>query len=292
MAIELGGSKYRAGVLPPDGHVHSQWSWDAPGGDMEATAARAVELGLPSVAFTDHVDWTPWNAHGTRVDDGDRASVVDDVVVVEPLDVDGYLACLRRCRERYPALRILSGVEVSEPHRHPAALTALLAGGDFDRVLGSIHALPDRSGQPGWVEPAVAYTQRPPVDVVRDYLLEAAALAASDAPFAVLAHLDYPLRHREHWRAPVFDWGTVAEETHAVLDALAASGRALEVNTRMPLALTLLSWWHDAGGDAVSFGSDAHEPGRLAHDFADAAELVEAAGFRAGTARADLWGRA
>ena len=27
---------------------------------MEAACARAVELGLPSVAFTEHLDLTPW----------------------------------------------------------------------------------------------------------------------------------------------------------------------------------------------------------------------------------------
>ena len=40
-------------VLPAGGHVHSEWSWDAYVGSMERTCARAVELGLPAVAFTE-----------------------------------------------------------------------------------------------------------------------------------------------------------------------------------------------------------------------------------------------
>ena len=62
-----------------DGHVHSEWSWDARSvGSMEATCARAVALGLPSVAFTEHVDFTPFRAgflaetHGDLVSDGCR----------------------------------------------------------------------------------------------------------------------------------------------------------------------------------------------------------------------------
>lgn len=47
-------------VLPADGHVHSQWSWDAPGGSMEQTCKRAVALGLPALAFTEHVDFASW----------------------------------------------------------------------------------------------------------------------------------------------------------------------------------------------------------------------------------------
>ena len=279
-------------MLPSDGHVHSQWSWDAPNGDMEAAAARALQLGVSSVAFTDHVDWTRRNMHGAGARRGDRASVVDDVFVVEPLDVEGYLECLQRCRDRFPGLRILSGVELGEPHLHPAATARLLAGGDFDRVLGSVHTLPDLAGQGGWVEVGVAYRQRPALDVVREYLRAATELAASNAPFTVLAHLDFPLRRREHWRKPPFDWLMVEDETRVVLDALAESGRALEVNTRMHFPVTLLKWWHEAGGEAVAFGSDAHEPGRVAHEFALAAELVEASGFHAGNRLDDLWGRA
>jgi PHP domain len=47
-------------VLPADSHVHSEWSWDAPDGSMERTCARAVDMGLPAVAFTDRADYTAW----------------------------------------------------------------------------------------------------------------------------------------------------------------------------------------------------------------------------------------
>ena len=35
--------------LPTDSHVHSQWSWDAPGGSMERTCEQALRLGLPAL---------------------------------------------------------------------------------------------------------------------------------------------------------------------------------------------------------------------------------------------------
>jgi histidinol-phosphatase (PHP family) len=47
-------------VLPADGLVHSEWSWDAVNGSMEQTCARAVAIGLPAIAFTEHADYTPW----------------------------------------------------------------------------------------------------------------------------------------------------------------------------------------------------------------------------------------
>ena len=52
--------------LPPDNHVHSEFSWDARNGSMRASCQRAIELGLPSIAFTEHVDMTAWVIHDTR----------------------------------------------------------------------------------------------------------------------------------------------------------------------------------------------------------------------------------
>ena len=52
--------------LPPDNHVHTEFSWDASNGSMHASCARAVELGLPSVAFTEHVDMAAWAIHDER----------------------------------------------------------------------------------------------------------------------------------------------------------------------------------------------------------------------------------
>ncbi|GAA1861929.1 hypothetical protein [Asanoa iriomotensis] len=47
-----------------------------------------------------------------------------------------------------------------------------------------------------------------------------------------------------------------------------------------PVHLVLLGWWRDAGGRAVTFGSDAHHPEALARRFRAAAAAATAAGFR------------
>ena len=64
------------------------------------------------------------------------------------------------------------------------------------------------------------------------YLAEALRLASSSAPFAVLAHIDYPLRYWPTAAGP-FDAARYEDEYRAVLAALASSGRALEINTRV-----------------------------------------------------------
>lgn len=280
--------------LPSDSHVHSEWSWDARSGSMERTCARAVELGLPSVAFTEHVDHTVWSvgaqARAELPVDHPVARLVDDADRVHPppFDAEGYLASVERCRHRFPGLRILTGLELGEPHRHRDDVRRVLAAGDFDRVLGSLHCLPDGDR---FHEPDALYERREAGDVVRAYLLEVADLVAGSEAFAVLAHVDYPVRTWPAHLGP-FDPGAFEDELRHALRATARTGRALEVNTVVPLGEAVLRWWHEEGGEAVSFGSDAHEPDALARGFADAAAMAEACGFRPGPDPLALWVRA
>ncbi|MFG1990677.1 PHP domain-containing protein [Actinoplanes sp. NPDC048988] len=274
--------------LPGDSHVHSEWSWDASGGDMEATCARAVEVGLPAVSFTEHLDHTVWRieVEGPYALDVLTSRAGADRMLTPPrFDAVGYLAAVERCRERFPRLRILSGLEMGEPHWHAEACRRVLAAGPFDRLLGSLHALPDDGV---YAEPWGIYPHREPAEVMREYLAAVAVMVGSDSPFAVLAHIDYPVRS---WPGR-FEPADFEEEFRYALWATAESGRALEINTRIPLHATILRWWHDVGGDAVSFGSDAHLPELVGHGFAEAARMAEAYGFRPGRRPYDLWGRA
>ena len=247
-----------------DNHVHSQWSWDADLGDMDTTCRRAVELGLPSIAFTEHTDWV-------RGPEG-------------VFDVAGYFDCIERCRSAYPGLRILTGVELGEPHRYPQEASALLSAG-FERVLASVHCV-DWRGSPTDASES-GFLSASNVDrVFRLYLKEVFALLTSDQDFEVLAHLDYPKRY---WPADtLYDEATYEDEFRLVLRAAAARGVAIEVNTtrgREPSRFLcpgprVLRWWREEGGEAISFGSDAHSPEHLATGFTLAREVATAAGFK------------
>jgi histidinol-phosphatase (PHP family) len=277
--------------LPSDSHVHSEWSWDAPEGSMERSCARAVEIGLPAVAFTEHLDHTVWRIEleGPYAMPHLIAQADPDGNLTPPaFDAAGYLEAVERCRERFPGLRILSGLEMGEPHRHPAACAQVLAAGRFDRVLGSLHSLPDRGG---FAEPWGMYPHRDAYEVVREYLAEVATMVAASDVFSVLAHIDYPIRSWPAEQAGPFEPAAFEDEFRHALRATAQSGRALEINTRLPLHETILAWWHEEGGDAVTFGSDAHLPPPVGHGFAAAAHLAEAHGFRPGKNRHDFWGR-
>ncbi|CAN5259771.1 PHP domain-containing protein [soil metagenome] len=273
-------------MLPADNHIHTQFSWDTRSRSSMVTACeRAIAAGIPAVAFTEHVDFIEWGALDVPMNDVPEARAKGGI---QPLDVEGYVASIDECRQRYPDLRILSGVEAGEPHLFAGSIANLLGRASFDRVLGSLHSLP-RGGLlvgVGWfLSGETLY------DVVRDYCAELLRMVESSAVFEVLAHFDYP---RRYWpnSAAAYQDAKVEEEHRAVFRALATSGRVLEINTASPLAsAAMMRWWYEEGGGAVSFGSDAHTPQRVGDRFDVAVDVVEAAGFRPGRDRFDFWRR-
>jgi histidinol-phosphatase (PHP family) len=260
---------------------------------MERTCQRAADMGLPAVAFTDHADYTPWSVPPGVPSTAKYllAHVGTDGLLRPPeLVVDRYLESIERCRDLFPGLRILSGVELGEPHWHAGAVAALLGAGRFDRVLGSLHSLPMPDGE-RYAELGTVMRLRPPADVVRRYLAEIPRLLEGSGAFSVLAHIDYPARYWSAEAGP-FDAGAFEEEFRHALRVLAGTDRALEINTRRPVGTQIVRWWHEAGGTAVTFGSDAHRPENLARRFTDAAAIAQACGFRPGQDPYDPWPRA
>ena len=246
---------------------------------MEGTCRRALEYGLPGIAFTDHADFV-------AVHQGQHE-----------LDVAGYLAAVDRCRSLFADLRILSGVELGEPHRYPEETAAVLAAGRLDRVLGSVHCI-QVGGRPRDMSERGLMTPTTSPGLFRDYLAEVLALVRSSQPFEVLAHIDYPRRYWPHAELPL-DEGDFEEEYRTILRESARRGSVLEVNTtrgaEWPRGLCpgprVIGWWREEGGERLSFGSDSHEPSRIAAGFAAAAAAVEAAGFEPAADPTGFWRR-
>ena len=280
-------------MLPPDNHVHSEYSWDALAGSMERTCERAVEVGLPSIAFTEHADFSPWTLTRTEVlpekwveyteihDDGRKVLTPPDI------DLTAYSETLERCRERFPQLRILSGVELSEAHWFPERTADLVARGGFQRILASLHtgSLPGEE----YSDISVSLKLGDPTAAYRAYLAEAVRLIEGYDGFEVLTHIDYPVRY---WPDDEpFDLPTFEDDLRLVLRTLARADKIMEFNTRIPLDPRVVGWWREEGGKGVSFASDAHLPEAVGHGFKEAAAVARAAGFRPGADLFDFWVR-
>ena len=272
-------------MRPPDNHVHTRWSWDTQDSStMRRACERAVALGLPAIAFTEHLDFTVWDPDDRATDEGlveRHASRHADI------DAEGYFAELEEVRDRFPELRILSGVETGEPHLFEASVAAYLRDAPVDRVLGSLHSL----SQDGRLYGVGHLLWRDAEGTMRRYLGELVDMIETSDVFQVLAHVDFP---RRYWPGGVHKYveKQFEEEYRGVFRALAQTGRALEVNTTSPLAsVDQVRWFHEEGGEAVSFGSDAHSPAAVGQKFDLAVDVVEAAGFRPGRDRFDFWRR-
>ena len=281
--------------LPADAHVHSEWSWDTGGpastaaGTMEATCRRAVHVGLPALVFTEHLDLDDaWHAAPEDLMAHQRCLLdASGHVAVPLLDVEGYLSSIERCRAIFPDLRILTGIEFGQPHLWDRQARSLIDLGALDRVNGSLHTLAwgaDRA------EPNTLYRVWPADEVVTAYLEEVPRMVAGSDAFAVFTHIDYAVRSWTAGDLGPFDPRRFEEAFRLAMRAIAASGRALEMNTR-DLQPWIPSWWAQEGGRAVSFGSDAHTAGDLAASFPEAVAMVEHHGFTPGRRPEDFWTR-
>lgn len=283
--------------LPADGHVHSEYSWDTGGpassaaGTMARTCARALHLGVPAVVFTEHLEFTGWTAAPEDFLEHQRHLIgADGVMQPPPMDVEGYLRSIERCRASFPDLRILTGVEFGQPHLDRPAAEALIDLSALDRINGSLHTLPFRGERS---EPVTMFRLVPdPSDVIWAYLAEIPSMLDGGGSFEVLTHIDYAARYWPTQQHGPFDVTPFEEGFRHAMRAIAGSGRALEMNTGgQGLRPWIPQWWADEGGRAASIGSDAHDSEALAAHFNESAARLEQLGFHPGHRPEDLWTR-
>jgi Histidinol phosphatase and related hydrolases of the PHP family len=87
------------GPLPGDCHAHSDWLWYTGVGDMDGSCARALEIGLPAIAFTEHLDHTGWRIEleGPYATETLTSIAAPDGILTPPaFDAAGYLEAVER----------------------------------------------------------------------------------------------------------------------------------------------------------------------------------------------------
>ena len=287
--------------LTGDGHVHTEWSWDVGLGDplsgaagrMDSMCRRAVQIGLPALAFTEHLDVTSWAIEPEDLPDHLRPLISENGVLAPPqLEADGYLDSVDRCRRKFPELHILTGVEWGQPHLDEAHARQVIDLDALDRVNGSLHTIPT-SDDPGSVrsEPYTLYRLWPADEVIRQNLAEVPRMVAGSSVFTVFCHIEYAVRYWPKDREGPFDPKRFEDEFRQALRAIAGSGRALELNIGGPIRPWIAQWWAEEGGRAITFGSDAHTTDWLAGNFYEAMAIAEHFGFQPGRSPQDFWTR-
>ena len=285
--------------LTGDGHVHSEWSWDTGGphsdaaGGMESICRRAVQIGLPALAFTEHLDATGWAIGPEDLLDHLRPLIDENgVLTPPPFEADDYRDSVERCRRKFPELRILSGVEFGQPHLDEAHARQVVDLDALDRVNGSLHTVPV-TDEPGSVrsEPITLYRLWPANDVVRRYLAELMRMIAADGTYAVVSHIEYAVRYWPTEQEGPFDPKRFEDEFRQAMRAIAGTDRALELNIGGPIRPWIPQWWREEGGRALTIASDAHTADWVGRNFYEAMGMAEHFGFRPGRRPQDFWTR-
>ncbi len=245
-----------------DTHVHSSFSSDSRS-RMELMVDAALRAGLAGLAFTEHVEWYP----------GDEACGY--------LDPGAYFVRVQAMRDRYAGrITLLAGAELGSPHRFPKEAGELLAAWPWDFVIGSVHWV---DGKAGWKPES--FTEG--LDAAYTRYFRELLLLAEEGEYDVLGHLD--MVNRDAWDLyhELLPLENYAGEIRAVLRAAIERGKGLEINTSgwrkglgQPCPPRLvLRWYRELGGEILTIGSDAHQPGHVGRDFDRARELALEAGF-------------
>ena len=253
-------------VLPGDYHVHTTFSDGA--GSVAECIEQAITVGLPEIGIADHVSAvqpSPW-----------------PMPTISFTRLERYVEEVQAAASCYDEITVLLGIEADYAPQHEVQLRELLDAWPFDYVIGGVHTVdgfdfddPALRQDPRWSD----------ADALFAAYYAAVRQAAEFGSFDVIAHLDY-----------IGLWGhapgpAVGDLIGSSLDAIAASGAALELNTDRLSDPAGVMYPSDellravgARGTPLVISSDAHAAEHVGQLWNEAIERAVRAGFQ-GTLR-------
>lgn len=261
-----------------DNHNHSQFSFDGKKTTVERSAAAAEASGLSGICFTDHCDFyvPPMKA-------------AFEHLVPETFDTDAQQKEIDRVNGMHgwtgpgKGFHIFKGVEIGLQKKCRQQIREYISAHSFDQVIASVHYLDDTDpfygGYYGGKDWKRAYGH---------YLETLYEEMKWLGDFDIMGHFDYVARYAPYPQASIMyrDFSDIFDE---ILKFLAENGKAIEINTktyrdyngRTPvLDKNILLRFKDLGGEAISLGSDSHDPVRPGDRFKEFAEFASSLGFR------------
>ncbi|MFO1488262.1 MAG: histidinol-phosphatase HisJ family protein [Verrucomicrobiota bacterium] len=249
-------------ALPSDLHMHTPLCRHAQGEPVEY-ARRAVELGLTEIGFSDHSpmrrdDFDDWRMFASQLDD--------------------YVAKVQLARQTFPQLTIRLALEVDYLPGHEDWIRELAARHHWDYFIGSVHYIETWDiDNPAKIS---QWKNRDTFQVWSQYF-ERLTLAAKSGLFEIIGHADLPkkfgYRPTQDCR-PLYETFLNAAKAHHCAIELNTAGLRKECREIYPSREILELAF--AKGVPITFGSDAHAPGEVGMNFAEAVELARSVGYR------------
>jgi histidinol-phosphatase (PHP family) len=248
-----------------DYHVHTRFSHDGRF-EPEAFIARAKELGLEELCFTEHIELDtcpPWEYTSA--------------------DFSKWTPKMLALRAQTEGLAIKLGAETSLWNEHTRAFTLdYIKGQPLDFIIGSVHA----TG--GGIDPYL----RPYFDgltkqqAYEKYVRQIAESVEFADYCSVIGHLDYVAKQAPY-PDRTFSYALCPDAFDEIFKTIIPRGIGLEINTSVfktkdeaMWGLDVFTRYRELGGEFVTIGSDAHNPERLFWRHDDAMVLARAAGIR------------
>lgn len=240
-----------------ESHMHTPLCRHAKG-EPEEYAAIAARRGLKGIIITCHNPLPDGLAQGSRM-------------YIEQWNE--YLALIQRASQS-SEVEVLLGLEADFMPGLEPFLKVQLASADFHHVLGSVHPQIGEYRERFYSGDDFAYQKQ---------YFEHLAEAAETGLFDTLSHPDLVKNiEPEEWQIERL-WPSI----EAALDRIAATGMAMELNTsglnksiqEMNPFPAMLGAMRERNIPVV-IGADAHIPERVAANYEDALDLLEAAGYQ------------
>lgn len=262
-----------------DTHIHSNFSSDGRN-SMSEMALSAIEKGLNTITFTDHLDFDYPVCPNPKT---------GKVEIFKQLNATEYRAAIEKVQSQMKnKLQILIGIETglqpnSSVHDKTKNFTEIL---DPDFIIASTHCA---CGQV--LAPFAFFNGRTQIEAYRKYLEDVLANLSMTDNYDTAAHLDFVERYypAENIDDKLLKYAQFADIIDKILLTLIRKDKALEINTAgvryglnvLHPSLEILKRYKQLGGKLITIGSDAHKASDIAADFETAVHYLQEADFGA-----------
>lgn len=242
-----------------DYHLHSEFSFDS-SEKIEKICEKAVQEGIQELAITDHAELPV--TENTPFPDLERRNLV-----------------ISKCRDLYPQLSIVSGLEVGQPWR--GDISGCYSSLDF--IIASVHSL---EGYRNNKCPDMTFDEAK--CFLDNYLSQLISMAKS-ADFDVLGHVTYLFRFLSEEMIKMVPPESFKDAYAELFSVLIERGKGIEVNCsglRMPTigktlpSPELLILYRDLGGEIITVGSDGHSCRSAFRGLKQGYDILKTAGFK------------
>ena len=245
-----------------DNHSHSNFSVDSRM-DIDDAVRTAKAKGLGGIVFSDHLDFDP--------PEGVKIFTFDVPTQQKTLEEHcQYLGVSTTGCPREDAFMVMKGVEIGLQMKSMGKIRDVMKNNSFDSVIASQHLIDDCDPYYGGYYDTLDYKT-----AYGHYLEEFYKGIVEFGDFDILGHYDYVVRYADYPQV-MMSYSEFGDVIDMILKYLVEHGKTFEINTKTyqlygkrhpELDINILKRFKELGGEALSFGSDAHDTFRIAEKF-------------------------